>query len=134
MCEYMAGSRKARRNRMGAQYFDEFRTHFWERSEDEFDRIRNINTSNRRRNMIPAPSIVEVERVLSIRPSVRRTDRSSSVISRRSQRQSPYPTLTHDEINVNTINPDVENPEQIIGRASSAETSSLQPPPYEATN
>ncbi|CAG8844185.1 16623_t:CDS:2, partial [Gigaspora margarita] len=66
MCEYMAGSRRARRNRLGAQYFDEFRTHFWERSEYEFDRIRTLNTSNRRRNRdvgntTPAPSVEEVE-------------------------------------------------------------------------
>ncbi|CAG8664083.1 2172_t:CDS:1, partial [Diversispora eburnea] len=50
------------------------------------------------------------------------------------RRQSPYPTLTHDEININTNNPDVKNPEQNIGCTSSTETSSLQPPPYEATN
>ncbi|RIB04477.1 hypothetical protein C2G38_2120572 [Gigaspora rosea] len=52
MCEYMSGSREARRNRMVAQYFDEFRTHFWERPEDEFDRICTLNTSNRRRNPV----------------------------------------------------------------------------------
>ncbi|CAG8618319.1 3465_t:CDS:2, partial [Diversispora eburnea] len=116
LCEYMAGSRRARRNRIGAQYFDEFRTHFWERPEDEFDRIRNINTSNRRRNrdmgdITPAPSIEEVERELSMRSTVRRINRSSSIT---------------------TNNPDAE---QNIGvRLPPAETSSLQSPPYEATN
>ncbi|CAG8804743.1 25733_t:CDS:2, partial [Gigaspora rosea] len=64
MCDYMAGNRRARRSQTGAQYFDEFRTHFWERPEDEFDRIRNINSSNRRRNRdvgntTPVPSIEE---------------------------------------------------------------------------
>ncbi|CAG8499963.1 5003_t:CDS:2 [Ambispora gerdemannii] len=44
----MSGRRGACRNRMGAQYFDEFRTHFWERPEDEFNRIRTINTLNHR--------------------------------------------------------------------------------------
>ena len=70
MCEYMAGSRRARRNRLGAQYFDEFRTHFWERPEDEFDRIRTINTSNRRRNRDVGnitPSIEEVSSMLNRR-------------------------------------------------------------------
>ncbi|CAG8437881.1 13241_t:CDS:2 [Acaulospora morrowiae] len=45
----------ARRSRTGAKYFNEFRTHFWERPEDDFDRIRqtlpprdsiNTNTNN----------------------------------------------------------------------------------------
>ncbi|CAG8540622.1 3484_t:CDS:2 [Ambispora leptoticha] len=67
MCEYMAGNRKTRRSRMGTQYFNEFRTHFWGRPEDDFDRIRNINSSNRRRrgiggNNTPAPSIGENRR------------------------------------------------------------------------
>ncbi|CAG8668006.1 4567_t:CDS:1, partial [Diversispora eburnea] len=88
MCEYMSSRRGARKNQMGTQYFDEFRTHFWERPEDEFDRIRTINTSNRRRNRdvgntTPAPSIEEVERELAMRSSVRRINRSSSDISRR---------------------------------------------------
>ncbi|CAG8494538.1 843_t:CDS:2 [Funneliformis mosseae] len=70
MCEYMAGSRRAQRNRLGAQYFDEFRMHFWERPEDEFDRIRTINTSNRRQNrnmgnITPASSIDEVSSMLN---------------------------------------------------------------------
>ncbi|KAF0420611.1 hypothetical protein F8M41_006926 [Gigaspora margarita] len=77
ICEYMSDSRGARRNRMGAQYFDEFRTHFWERPEDEFNRIHTLNTSNCRRNRdagitTPAPSIEEVEHVLSMRSSIRR--------------------------------------------------------------
>ncbi|CAG8457947.1 9050_t:CDS:2 [Cetraspora pellucida] len=51
---------------MGAQYFDEFHTHFWERFEDEFDRIHSLNTSNCRQNRdventTPAPSIEKVE-------------------------------------------------------------------------
>ncbi|CAG8734753.1 7445_t:CDS:2, partial [Ambispora leptoticha] len=96
LCEYMADSHRARRNRIGAQYFDKFRTHFWERPEDEFDRI--------------SPSIEEVERELSMRSIVRRINRSSSITKN---------------------NPDAE---QNIGRANSAETIFLQPPPYEATN
>ncbi|CAG8613972.1 2971_t:CDS:2 [Diversispora eburnea] len=50
-------------------------------------------------------------------------ERSSSVVNRRSQRQSPYISLTHDEININTNNPDVGNSKQNI------ETIPLQPPP-----
>ncbi|RIB02014.1 hypothetical protein C2G38_2229082 [Gigaspora rosea] len=73
----MASNRRARRSRTGAQYFDKFCTHFWERSEDEFDRICNINSSNCWRNRdventTPAPSIEKVEHVLSMRSSVRR--------------------------------------------------------------
>ncbi|CAG8754877.1 7263_t:CDS:1, partial [Funneliformis mosseae] len=62
MCEYMNGSRIARRSQVGARYFDEFRSHFWERPEDPFDRIRNMNIYNRkcsRRGSSPTPSIEE---------------------------------------------------------------------------
>jgi len=103
MCDFMNGKSKAR-SRTGARYFDEFRTHFWERSEDEFDRVRSINTFNRKRsrgsgNITPIPSTRDVEREL--RSSERRLSRSSTInrsqsppISRRqspsvSRRQSP---------------------------------------------
>jgi hypothetical protein len=81
MCDFMSGKSKAR-SRTGARYFDEFRTHFWERAEDEFDRVRGINTFNRRRNrgsgnITPAPSTREVEREL--RSSERRLSRSPSI-------------------------------------------------------
>ncbi|CAG8830849.1 8559_t:CDS:2 [Gigaspora margarita] len=71
MCDYMAGNRRARRSRTGAQYFDKFCTHFWGRPEDEFDRIHSLNISNRRQNKdmgntILAPSVEEVEHVLSV--------------------------------------------------------------------
>ncbi|RIB24561.1 hypothetical protein C2G38_2241972 [Gigaspora rosea] len=74
MCDYMAGNRRARRSRTGAQYFNEFCTHFWERPGNEFNRIRNINSSNRRRNRdvgntTLAPPIEEVEHALSTRSS-----------------------------------------------------------------
>ena len=130
----MAGNRRARRSRTGAQYFDEFRTHFWERPEDKFDRIRNINFSNRRRNRdvgntTPVPSIEEVEHALSTRSSIRQLNRSSSIISRRSQRHSPYPTSTHDNTNIN--NPGMRNSEQNISvPPPPIETLSPQPPPY----
>ncbi|RGB25284.1 hypothetical protein C1646_675698 [Rhizophagus diaphanus] len=45
MCDFMSG-RKSSRSRLSVQYFDEFRTHFWKRPEDEFDRVRSINTFN----------------------------------------------------------------------------------------
>src|SRR5437763_14939318 len=108
----MAGSRRARRNRIGAQYF----IHIFGRDlKMNLIESVNINTSNRRQNrdmgdITPTPSIEEVERGLSMRSTVRRINRSSSIT---------------------TNNPDAE---QNIGRASSAETSSLQPPPYEVTN
>ncbi len=95
MCDFMSGKSKAR-SRTGARYFDEFRTHFWERAEDEFDRVRGINTFNKRRNrgsgnITPAPSTREVEREL--RSSERRLSRSPSISRSQSppisRRQSP---------------------------------------------
>ncbi|CAG8814849.1 36136_t:CDS:2 [Gigaspora margarita] len=115
-----------------AQYFDEFRTHFWGRPEDEFDRIRSLNTSNHRRNRdvgntTPAPSVEEVEHVLSVGSSIRRINRSPSIISRRSQRHSPYPISTYDNTNIN--NPGMRNSEQNISVPSPLiETLSPQPP------
>ena len=92
MCEYMNGSLTARRSRTGARYFDEFRTHFWEKPEDAFDRIRNMSISNSRRGrgiVSPAPSIEVVEQVLGQRTSSRR--------SRRPSRPSPTPPLPRNE-------------------------------------
>ena len=87
MCDFMSGKSKAR-SQTGARYFDEFRTHFWERAEDEFDRVRGINTFNRRRsrgsgNIMPVPSTRKVEREL--RSSERQLSQSPSV----SRSQSP---------------------------------------------
>ena len=45
MCDFMS-DHKSSRSWLGVQYFDEFRMHFWERPEDEFDRVRSINTFN----------------------------------------------------------------------------------------
>ncbi|CAJ0839070.1 5572_t:CDS:2 [Entrophospora sp. SA101] len=133
----LAGNRRARRSRMDAQYFDEFRTHFWKRPEDEFDKIRNINSSNRRQRRIwgnntPAPSTGEVEHELGQTLPDNRRSRRTSVDSRRSRRRSASPSPPRDAINTNTNNPGVENPEQNIGHSGSIESSSLQPPPYEA--
>ncbi|CAG8776189.1 9114_t:CDS:2 [Cetraspora pellucida] len=115
MCEYMLGSRGACRNRMGAQYFDEFRTYFWKRPENEFDRI--------------PPPIEKVEHVLSMRSSIRRINQSPSIISRRSQRHLLYPASPHDNTNIN--NPGIRNSEQNINiPLPPIETLSLQPPPY----
>ncbi|CAG8564773.1 12053_t:CDS:2 [Gigaspora rosea] len=125
MCDYMASNRRARRSRTGAQYFDKFCTHFWERSEDEFDRICNINSSNCWRNRdventTPAPSIEKVEHT---------NNRSLSITSRRSLRHSPYPTSTHDNTNIN--NPGMRNSEQNISvPPPPIKTLSPQPPSY----
>ena len=121
MCEYMNGSRTARRSRAGARYFDEFRSHFWERPEDPFDRIRNMNISNRkrsRRGSSPAPSIEEVERALSQRSSSRR---SRSRSNQRGRTRSESPSRNEDG---NTGNP--------AGGGGNMTTSSVQPPSYEA--
>jgi len=121
MCEYMNGSRTARRSWAGARYFDEFRSHFWERSEDLFDRIRNMNISNHRRNRrdsLPAPSIEKVERALSQRSSSRR---SRSRSNQKGCTRSESPSRNEDD---NTGNP--------AGRDSNTTTSSVQQLSYEA--
>ncbi|CAG8515012.1 11357_t:CDS:2, partial [Dentiscutata heterogama] len=80
------------------------------------------------RNTIPAPSIEEVKHVLSMRSSVRRINWSPS-ISRRSQRYSPYPTLTHDSTNINNLS--IRNSEQNISISlPPIEILSHQPLPY----
>ncbi|CAG8744169.1 1581_t:CDS:1 [Cetraspora pellucida] len=117
----MSGNRRARRSQTGAQYFD------------DFDRIRNINSSNRSlrrigRNNTPAPSTGEVEHALNQISLRNRRSRRSSIDSRR---RSASQSLPRDAININTNNPGVESPEKNIGHSGSIETSSLQPP-YEA--
>src|SRR3989442_855504 len=100
MCEYMNGSRTARRSRAGARYFDEFRSHFWERPEDPFDRIRNMNISNRRRSRrgsSQAPSIEEVERALSQRSSSRRSRSNQRNRTRSESPSRPSPAPLHNE-------------------------------------
>jgi len=121
MCEYMNGSRTARRSQAGARYFDEFRSHFWKRPEDPFDRIRNMNISNRRhsrRGSSPAPSIEEVERALSQRLS---SQRSQSQSNQRGCTRSESPSRNEDG---NTGNP--------AGGGDNMTTSSVQLPSYEA--
>ncbi|RGB38996.1 hypothetical protein C1646_812316 [Rhizophagus diaphanus] len=68
ICDFMSGKSKAR-SRTGARYFDEFCIHFWERSEDEFDRVCRINTFNQKRSrgsgyITPIPSTRNVKREL----------------------------------------------------------------------
>ena len=152
MCDFMSGKSKAR-SWTGARYFDEFRTHFWERSEDEFDRVRRINTFNRRRsrgsgNITPTPSTREVEyelrsseRWLSQSSTNNRNQsppisrRQSPSVSRRQslsvrQRRSKLPPVnsltTNDEM-------DISDTEQLVGqrRTSTHEELSLSfhPPP-----
>ncbi|CAJ0855281.1 14309_t:CDS:1, partial [Entrophospora sp. SA101] len=93
--------------------------------------------SNRRQRRIwgnntPAPSTGEVEHELGQTLPDNRRSRRTSVDSRRSRRRSASPSPPRDAINTNTNNPGVENPEQNIGHSGSIESSSLQPPPYEA--
>lgn len=127
----MNGSRTARRSRTGAKYFEEFRSHFWEKPEDSFDRIRNMNISNRRRGrgiVSPAPSIDVVEQVLDQRSSSRRSlSRSNQRGRTRSEspahNPSPAPPLPHNE------DDDAENLGNNGGSNTMAET--VQPPSYE---
>ena len=130
MCEYMNGSRTARRSRAGARYFDEFRSHFWERPEDPFDRIRNMNISNRRRSRrgsSPVPSIGEVEQILGQRSSSRRSRRSRSNQRNRTRSESPSrpsPAPLHNE------DGDTGNPTR---GGDNTTTSSVHPPSYETS-
>ena len=118
-------------SRTGTRYFDEFRTHFWEKPEDAFDRIRNMSISNRRRDrgfVSPAPSIEVVEQVLGQRTSSRRSRSRSNQRNRtRSEspsRPSPAPPLPRNE------DGDTENPGN---DGANTATSSIQPPSYEAS-
>ncbi|CAG8731418.1 18406_t:CDS:2, partial [Rhizophagus irregularis] len=132
--------RKSSRSRLGVQYFDEFRTHFWERPEDEFDRVRRSG------NIMPIPSTREVEREL--RSSKRRLSRSPSIsqsqspsIGRRSRRQSPPVRRRHSVIlpvSSLTTNDemDISDTKQLVGqrRTSTHEELSLSlhlPPSYD---
>ncbi|CAB4495845.1 unnamed protein product [Rhizophagus irregularis] len=128
MCDFMSGKSKAR-SRTGARYFDEFRTHFWERSEDEFDRIRRINTFNQKRSrgsgyITPIPSTRDLEREL--RSSERRRRQSLPVRERRSELLPVSSLTTNDEM-------DISDTEQLVGqrRTSTHEELflSLRPPP-----
>jgi len=108
----MAGERKGRRTRTGVQYFNEFRTHFWERPEDDFDRLRDINSSNRRRHgsrrsHTPAPSIEE--RLSSRRSSFtqRALSRSLSPIHNPSSIRIDNPSSNNETSNSNIGNNDI---------------------------
>src|ERR1043165_4075199 len=127
MCEYMNGSRTARRSRAGARYFDEFRSHFWERPEDPFDRIRNMNISNRRRSRrstSPAPPIEEVERLLG--------QRSSSQSNQRSRTRSESPACNPSQAPSLPRNEDGDT-RNLTGGRNNTVTSPIQPPSYEAS-
>jgi hypothetical protein len=117
----MNGSRTARRSRTEVRYFDEFRTHFWEKPEDAFDRIRNMSISNRRRGrgiVSPAPSIEVVEQVLGQRIS---SQRSRSRSNQRGHTRSESPSRNEDG-----------NIENLARRGDNMTTSSV-PPSYEAS-
>ena len=128
--------------------------HIFGRPEDEFDRVRSINTFNRRRsrgsgNIMPVPSTREVEREL--RSSERRLSRSPSISRSQSppisRRQSPSvgrrQSLPVRQRRFSTIPPvsslttndemDISDTEQLAGqrRTSTHEelSLSLHPPP-----
>uniref|UniRef100_U9UB08 Myb/SANT-like DNA-binding domain-containing protein n=1 Tax=Rhizophagus irregularis (strain DAOM 181602 / DAOM 197198 / MUCL 43194) TaxID=747089 RepID=U9UB08_RHIID len=126
MCDFMSG-RKSSRSRLGVQYFDEFRTHFWERPEDEFDRVRierELRSSKRR--LSRSPSISQ-----SQSPSIgRRSRRQSPPVRRRHSVILPVSSLTtNDEM-------DISDTKQLVGqrRTSTHEELSLSlhlPPSYD---
>ncbi|CAB4401466.1 unnamed protein product [Rhizophagus irregularis] len=131
MCDFMSGKSKAR-SRTGARYFDEFRTHFWERSEDEFDRVCRINTFNQKRSrgsgyITPIPSTRNVEREL--RSSERRRRQFLPVRERHSELLPVSSLITNDEM-------DISDTEQLVGqrKTSTHEELSLSlylPPSYD---
>ncbi|RGB27835.1 hypothetical protein C1646_673688 [Rhizophagus diaphanus] len=102
----------------------------YNRPDDEFDRVRSINTFNQRRsrgrgNIMPAPSTRKVKREL--RSSERRLSRSLSIsrsqsptVGRRSQRQSPpisQKCSTIPPVSLLIINDemDISDTEQLVG-------------------
>ncbi|CAG8704194.1 22378_t:CDS:2 [Rhizophagus irregularis] len=90
-----------------------FRTHFWEKPEDAFDRIRDMNISNRMRDrgiVSPAPSIEVVAE--EVRAEVLESP----------SRLSPAPPLPCNE------DGDAGNP---AGEGNNTTTSSVQPPFYD---
>ncbi|CAG8468979.1 7837_t:CDS:2 [Acaulospora morrowiae] len=92
----------------GAQYFDEFHTHFWERPKDDFDRLRNIKSLNRRqrrigRNNTPAPSTGEIEQELGQTSSDNRRSRRSRRRSASPSHNSPS-TRVGGDVNTNNTN------------------------------
>ncbi|CAG8544024.1 10087_t:CDS:2 [Diversispora eburnea] len=116
ICQYIAGNNSERQSKV----------------ETPFDMIHNSNIAmgraqERCRNRTPPPTYDELTSMIgsSCRESSAEEarERSSSVVDRRIQRQSPYISLTRDEININTNNLDVRNPKQNI------KTIPLQPPP-----
>ncbi|CAG8632007.1 5612_t:CDS:1, partial [Dentiscutata heterogama] len=80
-------------------------------------------------NTTPALLIEEVEHVLSIRSSVRQINQSPFIISRRSQKHSPYLASPYNNTNIN--NPGMRNSKQNISVFPPLiETLSSQLPPY----
>ncbi|CAG8526968.1 16486_t:CDS:2, partial [Dentiscutata heterogama] len=70
----------------------------------------------------------DVENTTPVLP-IEEVKHSSSIISRRSQRYSPYPASPHDNTNIN--NPGMRNSKQNISvLLPPIETLSPQPPPY----
>ncbi|CAB4428626.1 unnamed protein product [Rhizophagus irregularis] len=113
MCDFMSG-RKSSRSQLGVQYFDEFRTHFWGRPEDEFDRVRSINTFNRRRSRGSGNIILRRQS-----PSVGR--RRSLPVRQRRLELPPVSLLTNNDYI--DISIDTEHIKRNVGSLS------IQPPP-----
>ncbi|KAF0552140.1 hypothetical protein F8M41_022566 [Gigaspora margarita] len=108
---YMVGSSSGKRSRTGEQYFEEFRTRFWERPETQFDQIHNVNASSRRReerrrNCTLPPTYEEVSTMLNISrresPASQR-DRSAS-LTRRIPTRRDETTNRNNVSNVNDTN------------------------------
>ncbi|CAG8641644.1 6691_t:CDS:2 [Funneliformis mosseae] len=111
----------SRRSQAGARYFDEFRSHFWEIPEDLFNRIRNMNISNcrcSRRGSLLVPSIEMVERALSQKLFIQRSQKSQS----NQRNYTRLKSLSRNE-DGNTENP---------AGGDNITTSSVQQPSYEA--
>jgi len=98
MCNFLDGVEKGRRTRNGTLYYNEFQTRFWERVDDEFDRIRSRNISNQ------------------TSPNNRNRRTSTNNRSRRQSRRrslSPHHNSPTPPVNNNTSNtniPDLQPP------------------------
>ncbi|CAG8829609.1 27498_t:CDS:2 [Gigaspora margarita] len=114
MYQYMARNHAECRTRTGAQYFEEFHSHFWERPETQFDQIHNINASSRQQeirchNRTSPPSYKEI---LSIMSCCESTTTQRNSLTSPDHRTSSNRIVSTDRNNEN--NEDKNRPEGLL--------------------
>ncbi len=110
MCDFLDGAEKGRRTRNGTLYYNEFQTHFWERVDDEFDRIHSRNISNQ-----TSPNNRNRRTSTDNRSRSRRT--STDIRSRRRRRSASPPQRNTSNTNAPDLQPpsyaDATNAQQV---------------------